>query len=282
MYGIGVTERKTEMYNFCLEKVFEYDSGGSLNLIYCGKRLKCYNHKYSPHLLDNYIITFIDEGSAEFTINNQKISLHENCLYVMHPMSAMSYVTMPDKPWSISWVVAKGDSLGKILNSLGMTREHPYMYVENTEKIRQIMSGLFEKVGRKDFCSKMECLSLIYSMFSVISSEKNPERSVKYIDKATEYIHSHYCEKINVCSVADFMHMNSNYFSKLFKSRIGMTPMQYINSLRIERAIQLLCHTDMTIASIAASLGYTDPFYFSRIFKKMTGTSPGNFRKNKE
>lgn len=267
------------MENYFFEKRFDYAEKETLNLIYCGVREKCYGHKFKKHKLDNYILTFINEGSAEFNINGENVFLTKNYFYITHSKSELSYVTS-NEPWSISWLVVEGKEIEHILNTLGITREKPYLYIHNPSRIKSIFKEMFEKISRSDIASKMECISLLYSLFAVLSDEKSIVNSNLHIDKALRYIHEHYCEEINIQELATKLGLNNNYFSKLFKLNTGSSPTTYINALKIEKAKILLKYTDMKIGEICDAIGYTDQFYFSRIFKKSENISPINYRYN--
>ncbi|MGO2266275.1 MAG: helix-turn-helix domain-containing protein, partial [Vagococcus salmoninarum] len=93
-----------------------------------------------------------------------------------------------------------------------------------------------------------------------------------------QYIHSHAFEDINLDSLADFMHLNKNYLCQLFKKEVGMTYIAYLNQFRIEQAKLFLRTTTDKLAVIAEKVGYKDPAYFRRIFKKTTGISPHHYR----
>lgn len=268
------------MENYFSEKRFDYNLSDTLNLIYCGVREKCYGHKYNKHTLDKYILTFINEGRAEFNIGGKNVVLTENYFYVMHSKSEISYVTEKGVPWSISWLVIEGNQLESILNVLGLTRDKPYLYIRNPHKIKSILSEIYEKINRVDTTSKMECISLVYSFFAALSEEKSNVNSNVHIDKALSFIHEHYCEDINVHDLANNLGLNNNYFSKLFKKSTGVSPTTYLSNLKLEKAKFLLKTTHMKIGEICDTVGYSDQFYFSRIFKKSTGTSPINYRLN--
>ncbi len=76
------------------------------------------------------------------------------------------------------------------------------------------------------------------------------------------------------------IHRSTAWFIRNFKHYTGMTPMQYIISVRMTHAQQLLSTTDYTITEISAVVGYDNPLYFSRLFKKQIGLSPTDYRKN--
>ena len=266
------------MDNYFLEKRFDYTDSDGINLIYCGIREKCYGHKYNKHKLDNYILTLINEGSAEFDINGKQTVFSENYFYVMYSKSEMSYVTNEDMPWSISWLVIEGTQIESILNMIGITRETPFLYIRNPRKIKSILDEIFEKTNRIDMTSKMECISLLYSLFAALAEEKLVVNSNPHVDRALKYIHEHYCEDISIQQLAAYLGLNNNYFSKLFKKNMGMSPSAYINGLKLERAKCLIKHTDMQINDLCEAIGYADQFYFSRIFKKKEKISPLNYR----
>lgn len=93
-----------------------------------------------------------------------------------------------------------------------------------------------------------------------------------------QYIHSNYQDELNLDSLADFMHLNKNYICQLFKKEVGMTYIAYLNQYRVEQSKILLRNSDKQLAEISEDVGYTDPTYFSRIFKKLTEISPNKYR----
>ena len=266
------------MDNISLEKKFDYQEDGSWNLIYCGLRERCYGHKYAAHKRTDSILTLINEGRAEFWINGQKKILSENYFYVMHSKSEMSYTVEEGTPWSISWIVTKGETIEKILNTMGITRENPYLYIPDPTQLRNIMSEIFEKINRDDLISKMECKALMYRFFAAIAQEVETFSNNPHLDGALKYIHKHFCEAISVQTVAQEINLHPNYFSKLFKKNFGISPVEYINRLRLDKAKFLLKQTDMKISEISEAAGLEDPFYFSRLFKKEEQMSPQQYR----
>ncbi len=89
------------------------------------------------------------------------------------------------------------------------------------------------------------------------------------------YMKDNLSHRFTVEELAGRMHMHPNYFIKYFSQGCGYSPMQYINSLRIDRASELLKNSDDSILEVAAAVGFGDSLYFSRVFKKAIGCSPG-------
>lgn len=98
----------------------------------------------------------------------------------------------------------------------------------------------------------------------------------KYIiDRITAYMEKNYKEKISLDQIADNMYLSSYYISKLFKSETGDTPINYLISLRMKKAKEMLDEQpERSIQSIAAAVGYDDAYHFSKLFKKYYGIAP--------
>ncbi len=96
--------------------------------------------------------------------------------------------------------------------------------------------------------------------------------------KVFDYIDKHIGEAISLSDLANLMFMNKVYFSNLFKKTFGVSPQQYIQQRKLDRARQLLADHTLPIASIAADLHFYDPAAFTSFFKKNTGMTPKEFR----
>lgn len=94
-----------------------------------------------------------------------------------------------------------------------------------------------------------------------------------------QYVDENYQKDISLTQVAGALYMSPNYVSKLFKKGIGTTFVQYVTQKRVEDARELLTSTDMPLADIAVDVGFNDYFHFIKTFKKLTGLTPGQYRK---
>lgn len=105
-------------------------------------------------------------------------------------------------------------------------------------------------------------------------------RAVTAIDRICAYIDEHIAEDLSLVRLADEIHFNPSYLSRLFKQERGMKLSEYIEEARFAKSKELLTRTDMRIAEIGARVGYEAPHSFTRVFKKWTGFSPQEFREH--
>lgn len=104
-------------------------------------------------------------------------------------------------------------------------------------------------------------------------------KHLKQIEKAINYINKNFCEELSLEALAKKAFMSRTYFCTIFKQLNGMSPWQYINIKRIDKAIELLKNTNMNILEIATSCGYNNTANFNKIFKSITNTTPKEYRK---
>lgn len=156
-------------------------------------------------------------------------------------------------------------------------------------EVRAQIKALFDegiekgRSGVKNFrvlwaCKLLEILTTVArntaeAKTEVISSAL-PTRTMSKVTELTNYLESHYAEKITGDLLEEVIGMNFDYLNRTFRRVTGKTVFQYLNRVRINRVKELLKTTDMKLSEIAALTGFSDEFYLSRQFKKATGVSP--------
>jgi YesN/AraC family two-component response regulator len=147
----------------------------------------------------------------------------------------------------------------------------------------------YEENIAKDVCYKLPIRANIYLLMTSLlryycgskdESDKMIYHNVLRLRPVMDYITENYCKKIYIDKLSDMIGVSADYFTKMFKDSIGKTPIEYINGLRINRAMQLLSETELPMAEIAESTGFCNPNYFHKIFKQYMETSPLVFRKS--
>jgi AraC-like DNA-binding protein len=96
------------------------------------------------------------------------------------------------------------------------------------------------------------------------------------VDDAISLFHSEYAHPFEVSAYAKSCNVSASCFARKFKQQIGISPLQYLIDVRINKACELL-NTSVSVREISSIVGYDDPLYFSRLFKKHTGMSPRQY-----
>lgn len=113
--------------------------------------------------------------------------------------------------------------------------------------------------------------------------EASPENVLETVsvEEIVRYVDNHYTEKILVADIAQHFHMDLNYLGRLFRKKTGKNLKDYLTQKRLERAKYLLDHTGLKIYEISEASGYPDYFYFTRVFRRITGLTPSQWREEK-
>jgi len=130
-------------------------------------------------------------------------------------------------------------------------------------------------------CKSISQLEIILA--EVISCTSDTLSSSKKINnyivtKVMEYIEANYTKNIKTNMIADFVHVNSSYLSRLFKKETGETITEVINKYRVDKAKELLSNKNIRTYEVASLVGIDDSTYFSQVFKKYAGLSPTEYR----
>ena len=110
------------------------------------------------------------------------------------------------------------------------------------------------------------------------TSSVNEKENNRLIQKAKEYINKNYDKNITLETICDSISVSKNYFCYLFKKVMGISIWDYLTHMRVEKAKELLKQTDLKNYEISYKVGYENPSYFTKTFKKLTGLTPQEFR----
>ena len=150
------------------------------------------------------------------------------------------------------------------------------------QRIEQLMLDLID-LYQSPYHQRMEiCLSMVQTILlccDSVNTQSHEQRIDQRIRNSMQFMHDHLEHIINLDRLAEWVDLSVSRFAHLFREQTGLTPMQYLESVRIQRACSELVMSSKPIAEIGEDVGIQDPAYFTRIFRRQTGMTPRAYRK---
>jgi len=219
-------------------------------------------------------------GKGFMTHHGKKFTLESGKMHLIPPYSHMKG-WCPDKMHQY-WIHFNAE----VLTGVELFDIMPPVYeikLSDQSSVLKTFEKLIEIFRSKGAVKQFETDAIVRSFILrfIKDSEINNEmvNTIIRFKPALSYIEEHITGPIEMKDVASISGLHPTYFSNLFCKYMKMPPLKYINTRRIEKAKALLFTTNDSIEQIAEKTGLNDQFYFSRLFKKVTGTSPMSYRK---
>jgi AraC family transcriptional regulator of arabinose operon len=234
-----------------------------------------------------YNILIFCVGGAGWVKNASGIrKVTENSFFILPQNIEHEYGASDDDPWTIYSIKFGGNMLANI-NDMSFTRDcfNPKHFLYKKEAI-QLFNEIFTMLEQgydKEYLAYVNmklvtCLTLfLFQRDSIVKKDTENSHDI-IIRKAMAYMQSNLHRSILLPDVSAAAGCSDSQLSTIFKSTTGYSPINYFNQLKIQKACQLFYGTNGLVKEVAAQLGYNDPYYFSRLFTQLMGTSPNEYR----
>ena len=235
-------------------------------------------HKWGPGCRDIYSLHYVLSGCGYVKVQNRTFCLKKGESFLIFPGEEYYYYPDEKDPWEYMWVDFQGKGCQRLLELTEFTTTHPIMKRgEEVYSYFQIATEEQDRILKEEQESARVHLLLTHFFRENLSRARENQKS--YIELAREYIANYYwrCD-LSVPDIATHLHIDRTYLYRLFKNELGISPLQYLTDVRMERAVTLLTESRMPVQSVAGSVGYEDALYFSKTFKKAKGASPSDYR----
>lgn len=240
---------------------------------------------YRPKGRLDYQLLYIASGKAHFFFNGVEEIVPAGNMVLYRPKEEQRYYYYGTDHTEVYWVHFTGNNVKNILRKYGISDDMHIIHTGTSLEYKRIFLQMIQelKLCKEDYEELLvnhlqHLLILIHRLINAKPHNKNIFL-MKEMDYAVQYFHKNYNKSISIEDFAASQHMSVSWFIRNFKEYTNSTPAQYILSLRISNAQSLLESTNYNITEISDIIGYDNPLYFSRIFKKQSGMSPSEFRK---
>jgi len=242
---------------------------------------RCVRTAGSPEVI--FIYCADGEGWCEMAGRSHPIT--RNQLLVVPAATPHAYGAGPTHPWTIHWFHAIGGNVPYYLERLGVTREKPVVPLGGNVQLFSLFEEVLEGLEHGFTLTHLiyAAHSLLHLMGLILRHKDEyhyGETDVRQrIAESVEFMKGHLREPLHVGTLSALVNLSRSHYTTLFRRVMGYAPQSYLNHLRMQRAVQLLNTTELSVKQISDQLGFSDQFYFSRAFKRMHNHSPTEHRR---
>ncbi len=242
-------------------------------------------HTNSRRNLRSYLLFLVTRGSGTFTYDRTAYRLKAgDCVFIdcRVPYSHRSSEDL----WELKWVHFYGPNMQGIYQKYAERGGAPVFPARSAEQYRVLLDDVFAIASSDSYIRDMQIFEKLTALLTMLMGENyRRERVLRKnsvnldLQRVKDFLDRHYTEHITLDHLAETFFINKYYLSRIFKQQFGSSPIEYLLHVRITQAKILLRFTDHTIEQISARCGIPDSNYFARIFKKIEGCSPGEYRR---
>lgn len=238
-----------------------------------------------------HILIYCTKGSGWYEVDGVRSEVHGGQFLVIPAGVPHSYGASENNPWYIYWAHFSGPNAHcicqRIPNVQTITGSDDSRITERITLFDEILNIMERHVDARSASYITSMFMALISSFCYIDiyreAARPQERSkdLYFLSKAIHFMTENIDTQLTLKLMADNSGYSESNFYRLFFKETGIAPITYFLKLKMSNAETLLLDTDLSISQIALKLGYTDQYYFSRLFKKFSGQSPRNWRNSR-
>lgn len=271
--------------------IYQPSSFAMQNLLYLqetGSLTAIKPHTSSRQNLSSFLFFYVLEGEGSLTYNNQTYSMKKGDCAFIDCRNKYSQSSSSKNLWSLKWVHFYGSNMSEIYSKyLERGGEVCFSVADEAKNpFVPLLDLIMETASSSSYIRDMKINEELSQLLTILMEYSwNPEKAKTAntnglnIANVRAFIDQHYTEKISLETVAKQFNVNKSYLLRVFKENTGLTVNNYILQKRILMAKNELRFTNKTLDVIALECGLEEANYFIRVFKKIEGLTPGEYRK---
>ncbi len=229
---------------------------------------------------NRYILHYVVDGRGVFM--NQPFEKGDG--YTVVPNHLETICSDKEAPYESYWITFRGSLAPELFAKCGLpVKNGVFSFSRSADCAAVIHRYLYQEESANEEAEACRLQACLFEVLAIHMEEQvslsNPHP--KEARLIAEFLERNYHKPLKIKEVADRFFLSQNYMYTLFKKEYGVSPQEYLLALKIEKARQLLEHNNqkLTVKSVAASVGFENPLYFTRCFHQRVGSSPSDYRK---
>lgn len=244
-------------------------------------------HDFARNPEKYFVIIYCTAGKGYYQYKNKVWEVNAGEILYCWKGTAHHYWADKDNPWTIFWLHAQGKEIDLLLKEVNLDALHPVLKIGVSSLLislfREILDVLKQGVHYQNsvFCSAMLKQILSAQIYLLQKQNTEVEEDAPFLE-ILKFLSTHVNKTLDIATMAKHCHLSETYFIRKFKKKFGYSPVVYFNRLKVQSASHLLLMSNRSVKEISFSLGFEDPLYFSRLFRKVMGESPSDYRLKKK
>lgn len=234
---------------------------------------------------DQHILIYCTEGKGKAQVDGTNYTIGAGEFLLIPANAPHWYAASEESAWTIYWLHFKGSAAGAATQSINQRFGGCKGAVAYNARRETLFEELYFNMERgysyENLLYTNMCLWHFIASFHFDDKYENtnPKKYNDPVSKAINYMHYNIGNTLTLSAIAQQVNLSVSHFVAMFHKKTGFSPIEYFNQLKIQKACQYLQFTDDRLKAIAGYLGIEDCYYFSRLFKKLMGISPNQYRK---
>lgn len=240
-------------------------------------------HRMERRLHEDYLLMYCNAGSGRVETDNNTHQVNAGDLVLLPKGIPHRYESHPDTPWTLRWVHFDGNHALDYIGNINQPDNRVVIAIGQHPKLINDFDAMFSVrdtgYSMKALIHACQVLKQTLSYLALLTGSRAQQARQPVDLEATQALMmSRLGEQLGLDELAAASHLSRYHFAKRYKELTGYAPIQHFIHMKMERACYLLDIGNQSVGAVAAQLGYDDPHYFSRLFRKVTGLSPSEYR----
>lgn len=249
-------------------------------LCYVNKRRAADEYRFcGSERRDVYSLHYVVSGRGKVIIDGVEYGVEAGQSFIIYPYTTAVLMCDKNDPWEYKSIEIRALELSQNFAMTAFGRNNPVtppLPKDIFEKAFDVVEGGNETDYQR--CRSNARLLMLISYYMEYFPCRDNRKS-NYVVKACEYIENNYrSTECSVKNTAEYVKLDRTYLYRLFKDEVGISVQEYINNFRITKAGLMLVDKRIAVKDVAFSVGFTDQMYFSKVFRKVKGCTPTEYR----
>lgn len=249
-----------------------------------------HHYRERTETIDQYILIYCTAGEGWYVADGVRYVVKADSYFIIRPGQPHCYGASANAPWTIYWIHFKGSLAhefcpaqnGPVEIKPGVTSRISYRISIFEEIMQTLELGLATEnllYACSVFHHFLGTMRFLNQFRSCNDSGKSQAGGIDPVKAAIHFMRENIEKPLRLKQIADFTGYSQSQFSSVFARQTGLSPIEYLNRLKIRQACQILDVSALKISQVCSKVGITDPYYFSRLFTRIMGESPTSYRK---